>query len=114
MSEIRPVGIEANRNSSQLTIRWSDGHASEYGFSLLRYACPCAECRGGHANMRSEPDPEVFTRAPQESPATMIRKVEAVGSYALTIEWEDGHHYGIYTWHFLRALCPCPVCRSGG
>lgn len=113
MSTVRPQAIEANRNLSQMTIRWSDGHTSEYHFSLLRYACPCAECRGGHANMRSEPDAEVFSRPPQEAPATMIRKVEAVGSYALTIEWEDGHHFGIYTWQFLRALCPCAICRPG-
>ena len=63
--------------------------------------------------MRSDPDPAVFDMPDEEMPATMVRKLELVGSYALTIEWEDGHHYGIYNWHYLRALCPCTDCRKG-
>jgi DUF971 family protein len=61
--------------------------------------------------MRSEPDPEVFTRDLEDTPETRLKSLEAVGSYALTIEWEDGHHYGIYNWRYLRALCPCPICE---
>jgi len=30
----------------------------------------------------------------------------------VTIEWEDGHHYGIYQWQFLRDICPCADCRA--
>jgi len=41
-----------------------------------------------------------------------LRKIEAVGAYAISVEWEDGHHYGIYNWHYLRALCPCEACRQ--
>jgi DUF971 family protein len=62
--------------------------------------------------MRSEPDPAVFDLPDEVSPATRLRNLEAVGSYALTPEWEDGHHYGIYTWRYLRALCPCKDCRE--
>lgn len=114
MSSIRPsAAITANRNTNELTIQWSDGHSSVYPFSLLRHACPCAECRGGHSNMRSEPDPLVFNLPLEESLRTQIRKIEPVGTYAFTIEWEDGHHYGIYNWHYLRALCPCKACREG-
>ena len=112
MSELKPSGITANRNTNELTIKWNDEHVSEYSFSLLRHACPCAECRGGHANMRSDPDPLVFSMPNEDSLRTQLRKIEAVGSYAMTIEWEDGHHYGIYNWHYLRALCPCSSCRG--
>jgi DUF971 family protein len=62
--------------------------------------------------MRSAPDPEVFSMPLDESPATRMHNLEAVGTYAITIEWEDGHHYGIYQWRYLRALCPCPICRT--
>lgn len=62
--------------------------------------------------MHSEPDPEVFDRIVEDSAATHLTQIEAVGQYAITIEWEDGHHYGIYNWHFLRALCPCVECRG--
>ncbi|MBN1666118.1 MAG: DUF971 domain-containing protein [Anaerolineales bacterium] len=93
-------------------IRWKDGHTSVYHFSLLRYACPCAECRGGHDNMTGVPDPEVFDLPEEDSPRTRLEKIEAVGAYAITIEWQDGHHFGIYNWDYLRALCPCPYCRG--
>jgi DUF971 family protein len=111
MSVTKPIGITANRSSRELTVDWSDGHTSIYSFTLLRYTCPCAECRGGHENMGSLPDPEVYKIPREDTPATRLRKLEAVGSYAITIEWEDGHHYGIYNWDYLRAICPCPICR---
>ena len=112
MSELKPTGITANRQTGELSIQWNDGHESIYPFSLVRYACPCAECRGGHENMRTDPDPGVFQMPLEDTPATRLRNIEAMGTYAITIEWEDGHHYGIYNWGFLRALCPCPICRS--
>jgi DUF971 family protein len=112
MNPLRPSNITADRFSSIFTVIWTDGHESHYPFSLLRAACPCAECRGGHENMRDSPDPEVFSAVLEDTPATRIKNVEAVGSYAITIEWEDGHHFGIYNWNYLRALCPCPICRS--
>ena len=112
MSAVRPTGITADRQSRRLTIDWSDGQTCVYSFSLLRYACPCAECRGGHENMGGDPNPEIFTRPEEDTPATRMKNLEAVGAYALTIEWEDGHHFGIYNWRFLRLLCPCPVCRE--
>ena len=111
VNRYRPVDITANRQARQVSITWEDGHKSVYPFSLLRHACPCAECRGGHANMSSDPDEAVFDLPDEDTPATRLRNLEAVGSYALTLEWEDGHHFGIYTWSYLRKLCPCPVCR---
>lgn len=111
MGSTRPIGITANRRTRQLEIEWADGHKSAYPFSLLRFACPCAECRGGHDNMGGPPDPEVFSRPDEDTPATRLQSIEAVGAYALTIAWEDGHHYGIYNWNFLRELCPCEICR---
>jgi len=62
--------------------------------------------------MRAEPDASAFEQQLDDSPATRINNVRAVGSYALTIVWEDGHDYGIYNWHYLRALCPCPEDRA--
>ena len=111
MYDQRPTGITANRQTRELTITWNDGHVSVYSFSLVRHACPCAECRGGHEYMRSDPDPAVFQLLDEDTPATRLKNLEVVGTYALTIEWEDGHHYGIYNWHYLRDLCPCPVCH---
>jgi DUF971 family protein len=63
--------------------------------------------------MGAVPVPEVFEKALAEGTSAQMRNLEAVGSYALTIEWADGHHAGIYTWKYLRALCPCSECRGG-
>jgi len=108
---VKPTGITVNRHTRELTLKWNDGHESLYTFSLLRYACPCAECQGGHENMRPEPNSEVFSIPVVDSPATRVQDVESVGTYAIMIEWEDGHHHGIYTWQYLRKLCICPICR---
>lgn len=108
----QPTGITANRTLRTMEITWNDGHVSHYGFSFLRRVCPCAECAGGHENMGKLPEAEIFTLPDEETPPTRLSRVEAVGSYALTITWEDGHHYGIYNWQFLRTICPCEECRS--
>ena len=109
---LKPTGITADRKQRSMTVHWSDGHASVYSFTLLRAACPCAECRGGHEKMGGDPDPDIFDLPDEETPRTRMAQVEPVGTYGLTIEWEDGHHYGIYNWDFLRRLCPCPLCRK--
>ncbi len=110
-SSIFPSNTTANRQVREMTITWNDGHISAYPFGLLRAACPCASCRGGHENMGPEPDEAVFHQQMPDSPQTRINQVEAVGSYAINIQWEDGHQFGIYTWQYLRRLCPCPECR---
>ena len=111
MDKYTPTGITADREKREFSISWSDGHESIYSFTLLRNACPCAECRGGHEKMSANPDPEVWSLPDENTLETSLRNVEAVGAYAITIEWEDGHHFGIYNWNYLRALCPCPECR---
>ena len=112
MAKMFPGGITANRETSELIIEWKDGHASRIPFSLLRNACPCAECRGGHDKMGSTPPPEVFSMELVDSPRTRLGNIESVGTYALNPYWEDGHQFGIFTWEYLRALCPCPICRG--
>src|SRR6185437_11717640 len=42
--------------------------------------------------------------------ASRLRAAKPVGHYALHFEFSDGHTTGIYTWEYLRSLCPCPDC----
>ena len=112
MRPARPLAVDGNRQERKLSISWDDGHLSHYTFSLLRNACPCAECRGGHDQMRAEPDDRVFFMPDEDSPATRLKNIRAAGTYALILEWEDGHAFGIYTWGYLRKLCPCDECRG--
>jgi DUF971 family protein len=48
-------------------------------------------------------------------PSTLERvSVSPVGNYALQFGWSDGHNTGIYTFDYLRELCPCPQCIPAG
>jgi DUF971 family protein len=48
-------------------------------------------------------------------PSTLERlSVAPVGNYALQFGWSDGHDTGIYTFDYLRKLCPCLRCLPGG
>ncbi len=46
------------------------------------------------------------------TPKLKMNSIEPVGSYALRIEWSDGHNTGLYSYDHLRHICPCPVCRN--
>jgi len=103
---MKPVSINANRANKELTVVWDDGRTCLYSFSLLRAGCPCASCRGGHDKMSDKPDPAVFEKDLPDGPATRLKTIVPIGSYAITPVWEDGHEAGIYSWDYLRALCP--------
>lgn len=102
---VHPKGITLNKNEGFLEIIWSDGNTCRYPLGELREACPCVECRGGHQFMGREHDPaNLLTLTPKRSYA--VTTLDLVGNYALQPSWDDGHHTGIYTWDYLRRLCP--------
>jgi hypothetical protein len=35
---------------------------------------------------------------------------EAIGKYAIRFAWNDDHDLGIYSWRYLREVCPCQEC----
>lgn len=90
-----------------MQIDWEGGHQSAYTADRLRWACPCAECRGEAgapgrlSRVRSLSDEEL-----------RIQDVTLVGQYALQIRFESGHSDGLYTFTYLRGLCDCEECRG--
>jgi len=106
----RPATIALSREAHHLRIVWQDGHESIYPLDALREACPCAVCRGGHEFMGPQFDPDLIELKPARS--YDVRDIQAVGSYAIQITWSDGHSSGIYSWDYLRRICPCPLCRA--
>ena len=108
MASPTPQRITLDRDAQTLTIVWADGHTSVYPLDGLRRACPCASCRGGHEHMGQLPDPELL-QVPglMQWPKTTVA---AAGNYALQFTWDDGHDAGMYTWPYLRAICPCDAC----
>ncbi len=102
---IRPARIDLDRTAGELRITWRDGRVCVYPLSNLREACPCAECRGGHAYMGRAYDPQdILALKPARS--YRVERVEQIGNYALQFYWDDGHQAGIYTWDYLYRLCP--------
>lgn len=90
-----------------MTIEWEDGHRSEYPGELLRWACPCAECRGEMGS------PGRLDSAADLAPAEeQLQEAGLVGQYALMLGFESGHSTGIYTFPYLRRLCPCAACSA--
>ena len=66
--EYRPTNITVDRNKGDLEIIWDDGLVSRYPLAHLREACPCVECRGGHAKMGMEHAPEdILNLTPRRS-----------------------------------------------
>jgi DUF971 family protein len=105
MNTPQPTDITLDQKVGVLIIRWSDGRICRYPLGPLRLACPCVECRGGHANMGAHSDPEnLLHLIPTRQYA--VENLEIVGNYALQFYWNDGHHTGIYTWEYLYRLCP--------
>lgn len=108
----KPTGITLDRKNKLLIIKWEDGAECRYALGLLREACPCVECRGGHANMGQKPDVNTLLGGPGSLTIPLARaksyeiaRLTPVGNYALMPEWTDGHKAGIYTWSYLRELC---------
>ncbi len=99
--------------SKGIRIDWKDGHHSEYSLAYLRDACPCATCTGAHGTApRKSSYSAPAGPFPMYTPRLKMVQVEPVGSYAIRIEWSDGHNTGIYSYDHFRKICPCQECRG--
>jgi DUF971 family protein len=106
-----PVKIKIAAGNDTLAVEWSDGHASVYPYAYLRDRCPCAMCTDKHAGPASPVTPlPMFGKR-----RLALQKAELVGRYAVQLFWNDGHASGIYSFEYLRELCPCEGCvaRAG-
>jgi DUF971 family protein len=43
-------------------------------------------------------------------PKLAAKSAHPVGNYALQIDFNDGHTAGIFSFDFLRTICPCEEC----
>jgi DUF971 family protein len=98
-------------SETELGVDWQDGHASVYTLSYLRKSCPCAVCQeedvhtlGLRRGIRLRPRPS----ASEDVRALMI---QPIGRYAIQLVWSDGHRAGIYSYDYLRKICPCRQCK---
>ena len=92
-------------------VTWSDGHVSRYDFPYLRDHCPCATCndeRRRRKPKRAKPSRAIRFRC--TSHTAKAKSATSVGNYAIQIEFSDGHATGIYSFDYLREICPCEAC----
>lgn len=84
----------------EFLLTWEDGHRSLYSFPYLRFLCPCAGCVDEHTGKRT---------IQKESVPDDIKSTEMapVGRYAVKFRFSDGHQTGIYSFEYLRKICPC-------
>jgi DUF971 family protein len=82
-----------------MVITWEDGAVTTYTGEQLRWACPCAECRGEAGA------PGRLSRVKELGDDELrIRDVTLIGQYALQIAFESGHATGLYSFSLLRRL----------
>jgi DUF971 family protein len=105
---IRPTSIRKG-GSSELLIAWADGHQGTYSLEHLREICPCAGCKGESVLLHeSPPNPQV-----RNTPGRYdLVGIQQVGSYAIQLQWGDGHNTGIYSWEYLLLNCMCDACAA--
>ena len=114
----KPANVKIHVSTGAgVDITWTDGHASHYDFIYLRENCPCATCGDERAKKAAEIPAPSGTTAPTASsvlpmykPKPGARGAQAIGHYAIKIEFTDGHSTGIYSFDYLRTMCPCDAC----
>ena len=120
-TESMPPNVEPKSVDVKLTagtgmeIEWRDGHGSSYAFQYLRDACPCALCneeRAKTGRKPGQPPGRAPGALPMFKPAVRATEAEAVGRYAMRFTWNDGHQHGIFSWEYLREICPCNECKN--
>jgi DUF971 family protein len=123
----KPTAVKIHVSTGAgVDISWADGHASHYDFPYLRDACPCATCNderekknaaeSKHGNTASAaasvPLPTTSPAFPMYKPKARAQSATSVGSYAIQINFSDGHNTGIYSYEQLRMICPCQACAE--
>ncbi len=96
-----PTEINHIKADRLVRVTWDDGHAGDYAEEYLRGWCPCAGCQGHSGGVKFIPVED-----------SALAGISAVGNYAIMFHWKNGHDTGIYTYEFLRALCPCAECKN--
>jgi DUF971 family protein len=91
----RPTEIKLHQVSHILEVTFNDGKNFQFTCEYLRVFSPSAEVRG-HG-----PGQEVLQVGKKD---ITIKAVEPVGSYAVKLEFSDGHDTGLYSWDYLYDL----------
>ena len=109
-----PVDISVSPARREMRIVWQDRHESVYPFDLLRRECPCALCNDQRSKASASVGPSltVLSGPVLKAGEVQVKEASPVGRYAINFVWSDGHDSGIYSFDYLRSLCPCSSCQK--
>ena len=109
--EYRPVHLDLDRTKG-LSVEWSDGRRSFYPIDYLRRLSPSAEMRELREEMARNPLTVLPASYAKVSGPLEAVSADLVGNYAVRITFSDGHHTGLYSWAYLRAIDPSLQSRE--
>jgi DUF971 family protein len=92
-----PTSIRRDQAAGLLRIDWPDGLVVAIAYPKVRVACGCARCV-------DEVTGERLIDITDIDPLVQANELQMVGSYAIRIQWSDGHNTGLFTWPQLRSL----------
>lgn len=90
-----PVEIRLKKAEKLLEVEFDDGKSFRYPAEYLRVESPSAEVQGHGPGQK-----QIVAGRRQVG----ILSLEAVGNYAVRIDFDDLHDTGIYTWDYLYEL----------
>ena len=90
-----PTEIKLHRKSARLELTYAGRKPVVLSAEFLRVHSPSAEVRG-HGRGQ-----EVLQTGKKY---VAINHIEAVGNYAIKLNFDDGHDSGIYSWEYLLEL----------
>ena len=88
----RPNEIKLHQQSRVMEISFAGGKVFKFSYEFLRVHSPSAEVRG------HSPGQEILQTGKQD---ININHIEPVGSYAIQLDFSDGHNSGLYSWDLL-------------
>ena len=111
----KPTAVKIHvKTGAGVDITWADGHESHFDFPYLRDNCPCATCNDerGKKQAFAESSPAPSAVLPMFKPKARAQSATQVGNYAIQINFTDGHSTGIFSYDYLRSMCPCTDCAK--
>lgn len=91
----RPIEIRLKRDEKVLEVDFEDGQSFRLPAELLRVESPSAEVQGHSPSQKQTIGGRRHVG---------ITGLEAVGTYAIRIRFDDMHDTGLYTWDYLYQL----------
>jgi len=90
-----PTEIRLSPDKRHLTVAFEDGRVHQFSAEFLRVVSPSAEVQG-HSPAQRQTVPGKIDVG--------IRSIDPVGNYAVRLNFDDGHHTGLFSWTYLAEI----------